>query len=74
MGEWNDTIDPVAKKYELASMFGMSVNSDAKSCTAKAALLRKMAAIIDAEIEWRAVGVRQWRLFGWRIRLMRDER
>lgn len=70
--DWKTVVDPVVKKYDLAAKLGMSVSSNAESCAAKATLLRQMAGIIDAEIEWREKGVREWRFLGWRFRLMRD--
>lgn len=72
MATWRELIDPIAKKYELASMLGMSVSSNAESCAARAQLLRKMAGIIDDEIDRRERPSRTLRLFGLMITVSRD--
>lgn len=73
MGEWRETVRPIVSKIEARALGGMGTSYSCKAAMALAHVLREMARIIDDEIDWRERGVREWRLLGWRIRLMRDE-
>lgn len=50
---WGDTIDPIAKRLELAAMFGQGFKFNAEGASACAKLMREMARVIDGEVERR---------------------
>jgi hypothetical protein len=56
---WHNIIDPIAAKFEVAAALGLEVHYNAEGSKALANLLRKMARIIDDEIERRKAAPEQ---------------
>lgn len=52
---WADVMAPHIRRFELAAMFGSNATYNAKGAASMAKLLKKMARIIDEEVEHRVV-------------------